>query len=1097
MCGNVLSICFILFFSVVVIREGERGREKVCGGFLFLSDSHSLSSTSSHMPPLKEDELPPRVRKSLVGAYTRLSRDRYDADAWGEILKCAGVCDDPELARALRLDYLDSFSQDFDVWEETVRAEMELDDLDQAGEVLGKCLDVNHSLQVLLLYIEYVHMVSTRDNSGVVLELAAHKHALNEVGYDINAAQLWLSYISLLKKRVLSSDTNNGEIDADAIEDVLAVYIHALAQPLRDLDEIYDDYADWVKGMDTEETQDALPTFSVMCEEAEAVYRIASVFARERTRLYEELPAPHPVHPIRVRVVSKNRRRWGGEYTLEENRQFPEIVQPLPESQERAFTNKTVFDAYVLESCIKDEEEKKWVTPGDGVGTGVQESVRSPIKLLNESGIQYELQDAPIPSFGSGTSSLLQDKGFTTYSRWVRTLMIEERLNNQMKEELDSLMSPYYQLTQAVIGTRMLSIYRAALVELRYWPGMWLRFVEYIKGHPMNRIDTTPTIHLKREEKEKMESEGSEFMSDSGNALTVLTKQRGTVSDIMDAFGESILAMPTCLLLHLSRLDYAISVYNKEKDTAVENMENSIISKELIHNLIEEMCNSIPSPLTISEAMFYYASLSESERAYSLFDNVRRHPELANASVIDSREVTKESEDGIPVVQTVKITEEERENTKPGQLILYAPSDPTVSRTSVVPVKADFLVHYSIFLTMASIIKADKGKQKKKRMRASTAKELLDSALKLHSCFPNFVAECIKLLSTNEDLGEEEEMTHLKENVLRTSTDDDISNEVLEEILGKVSALSQMVDKVPTVKNLSSKLYSSSPLYSTTVRHTRWGLSPISYAFLDAEMLVVTSKNPVVIGEKYDAYSQSAVRSYFGYQRALNVTPLNMESQSIIYPQEKLVFVRGSDVDREGLNLGLLQPVNRMVHPKGYDKYRQCGLDGGRYEGTTLDDEEGLDYETRRRKDADGDRDGDDDDDDNNRDGNKSGASGRGNNKNKGLALPANTPAILAALVSVLPRSLDIKQMHLPLRDEFVETLANFSLKKFKDVKKPELDFLFTPTAFVPSEKVALMLMKGIKPEEKGKKSEGGDERRNIEPIDPRAYDPRMERGTE
>ena len=1044
------------------------------------------------MPPLKEEELPPRVRKSLVSAYTRLSRDRYDADAWGEILKCAGVCDDPELARALRLDYLDSFSQDFDVWEETIRAEMEQDDVDHAGEILGKCLDINHSLQVLLLYVEYVHMVSTHDDSGIVLELAAHKHALNEVGYDINAAQLWLSYISLLKKRVLPSDAENVEIDADAIEDVLAAYIHALAQPLRDLDEIYDDYADWVKGMDTEETQDALPTFSVMCEEAEAVYRIASVFARERTRLYEELPAPHPVHPIRVRVVSKNRRRWGGgEYTLEENRQFPEIVEPLPESQERAFTNKTVFDAYVLESCIKDEEEKKWVTPADGVATGVQESVRSPIKLLNESGIQYELQDAPIPSFGSGTSSLLQDKGFTTYSRWIRTLMIEERLNNQMKEELDSLMSPYYQLTQAMIGTRMLSIYRAALVELRYWPGMWLRFIEYIKAHPMNKIDTTPTIHLKREEREKMESEGSEFMSDSGNALTVLTKQRGTVSDIMDIFGESILAMPTCLLLHLSRLDYAISIYNKERDGVVENTENSIISKELIHNLIEEMCNPIPSPLTISEAMFYYVSLDESESAYSLFDRVRRHPELADASVIDSREVTKESEDGIPVVQIVKITEEERENTKPGQLILYAPSDPTVSRTSVVPVKADFLVHYSIFLTMASIIKTDKGKQKqkqkkKKRMRASAAKELLDSALKLHSCFPHFVAECIKLLSTNEDLGEEKEMTHLKENVLRTSEEEEeISNEVLEEVLDKVSALSQIVDKVPTVKSLSSKLYSSNPLYSTAVRHTRWGLSPISYAFLDAEMLVVTSKNPVVIGEKYDAYSQSAVRSYFGYQRALNVAPLNMESQSIIYPQEKLVFVRGSDVDREGLNLGLLQPVNRMVHPKGYDKYHQCGLDGGRYEGITLEDEEGLDYETtRRRKETDGDGEGDD----NNRDNN--------NNKSKGMALPANTPAILAALVSVLPRSLDIKQMHLPLRDEFVETLATFSLKRFRELRKPELDFLLSPTAFVPSERVALMLMKGIKPEEKGKKSEGGEERRDTEPIDPRAYDPRMEKGS-
>lgn len=1036
------------------------------------------------MPPLKEEELPPRVRKSLVGAYTRLSRDRYDADAWGEILKCAGVCDDPELARALRLDYLASFPQDCDVWEETVRAEMELGDTEQAGEMLGRCLGINHSLQVLLLYVEYVHSVSNSDGTRVPLELAALKHALNEAGYDINAAQLWLSYIGLLKKRVGPSGAGSAEIDADAVEDVLAAYIHALAQPLRDLDEIYDDYVDWVKSVDTEETQDALPTFSVMCEEAEAMYRVASVFARERTRLYEELPAPHPIHPIRIRVVSKNRRRRRGEYTLEENRQFPEIVQQLPESQERAFTSKAVFDAYVLESCIRDEEEKKWVAPADGVVTGVvQESVRSPIKLINESGVRYELQDTPLPSFGSGTASILHDRGFAVYSRWLRTLMVEERLNNQMKEELDSLMSPYYQLTQAMIGTRMLCLYRAALVELRYWPGMWLRFVEYIRMHPMNRVDTTPPIHLRREERERMEKGGSEFMSDSGNALTVLTRQRGAVSDIVDVLSEAILAMPTCLLLHLARLDYVLSIY---KGKSARESRECGISKDLIHNLIEEMTDSIPSPLAVSEAMFYYASLGEPEEASSLFDRVRRHPELANASVIDSREVTRESEDGIPVVQTVKITEEERQNTKPGQLTLYAPADPTVSRTSVVAVKADFLVHYSIFLTMASIIKTDRSKRKK-RTRASTAKELLDSALKLHSCHPSFVAECIKLLSTNEDLGEEEEMMHLREAVAGTPVDG-VPTEALDGVLDKVSALSQMVDRAPAVRSLASRMYSSNPLYSTAVRHTRWGLLPISYAFLDAEMLLVASRSPVVPGGRYDGYSQTPVRSLAGYQRALGAPPLNMESQSIVYPRERLVFIDGEDVDREDLDLGLLQSVDRMMHPKGYDKYAQCGVEGGRLEGGFLEDEEGLEYGAGRRGEGDEDREEGDEGD------TKRGGAKRGKNKNRGLALPTSTPAILAALVSVLPRTLDIKQMHLPLRDEFVETLASLSLKRFREARNPKLDFLFTPTAFVPDEEEALMLMKGVRPGEKGKRSEGGEGKRDSGPVDPRAYDPRMER---
>lgn len=116
--------------------------------------------------------------------------------------------------------------------------------------------------------------------------------------------------------------------------------------------------------------------------------------------------------------------------------------------------------------------------------------------------------------------------------------------------------------------------------------------------------------------------------------------------------------------------------------------------------------------------------------------------------------------------------------------------------------------------------------------------------------------------------------------------------------------------------------------------------------------------------------------------------------------------------------------------------------------------------------------------------------------KKKRLALPTNTPAILAALVSVLPRTLDIKQMRLPLREEFVEALISFPLEKHKETET-SLDFLYSPMPFVPDEETALLLMRGVAREEKekGGRREGAEKGVKGGASDPRAYDPRMERG--
>eukprot|EP00767_Chilomastix_cuspidata_P002582 gnl/Chilomastix_cuspidata/2706.p1 GENE.gnl/Chilomastix_cuspidata/2706~~gnl/Chilomastix_cuspidata/2706.p1 ORF type:complete len:963 (-),score=341.32 gnl/Chilomastix_cuspidata/2706:1812-4355(-) len=560
-------------------------------------------------------------------------------------------------------------------------------------------------------------------------------------------------------------------------DDLESAYRAALTHPLAGVPELFEEYVAWERARDAAAAPARVEAAS---RQFESVRRLA----HERTQLYSSIDFAHVSAPTRFTVWPKGNQPGLIDEMKHRNtfdhRRFSTngIVVQLPGTDLQVFSSSRVYERY----CNELPRYAAQIAAND-------ETIRTPApsEVLARVGITYDPVESVIPGFGAGSLSDISQKELVQYVLWQTAIARELLINQQLKKVVP-------EITKEVANARAFFAFEQAIELLRFWPGIYIRAAEFARTHALSFIALVPPLALR----------GGEEMGEPRTAFPHELKQKIMVaSEVLEA---AIDALPNCILLYIAM---------------IELHELHFHSFAVAEGYVLKMLHQIPSALAVAEAITFMNRARGVDAALKLFNTARRWPEMSGA-------VTADDLSGEQSEETVK----QRDTTPLSDLQIMVPADPFTTRQPVVPVPPDVLLHYAIFVSVAMILKNAKGRD--------SAREVIETALRIHGNDKEFAAICLQLTSASDEVSE----SALFKGVLEARADNELCRDLQAQRITAANGRGDIVSSNRFQGERACGEAEASPLLGLMNRHNTFGIAHISSAFLEAELFSSVSDLP-------------------------------------------------------------------------------------------------------------------------------------------------------------------------------------------------------------------------------------------------------------
>jgi cleavage stimulation factor subunit 3 len=252
----------------------------------------------------------------MDAVWERIRGNRYDLRAWRQVLQHASQQAIQE-ARPLYEEVLRAFPTAWWVWRLYAEAELAHARADSSTveAIFSRCLLRCRFVSLWRVYIRYVfNAFAEGSSSGVRARLEALEFALSHVGLDPSSGELWLQYVSLLRRvdpSFLPDSTDPSGAESARMVKVRRAFHQALSIPQSHIDFLWHEYERFEHSISAKLAKP-------MLEELRPKMQAARSVLEERQRLFDRLPdAALAGPPSEMRNSEEVSKAWRNYLTLE------------------------------------------------------------------------------------------------------------------------------------------------------------------------------------------------------------------------------------------------------------------------------------------------------------------------------------------------------------------------------------------------------------------------------------------------------------------------------------------------------------------------------------------------------------------------------------------------------------------------------------------------------------------------------------------------------------------------------------------------------------------------------------------------------------
>ncbi|KAK9897245.1 Suf-domain-containing protein [Cystobasidium minutum MCA 4210] len=175
----------------------------------------------------------------------RIEKDKFDGEAWLELINDALQKGDLEKTREIYSNFLKNFPDNAREWIAYADLELSHGNNDRVNEIFGRCLRTSTSVQLWHFYLTYIRRTNPIDRSSPEratpardIITKAFEFSLAHVGADLEAGPIWFDYIEFLKEGDVA-----GTWEAQQKMDKLRqTYQRAVCIPLSNIEQLWQGY---------------------------------------------------------------------------------------------------------------------------------------------------------------------------------------------------------------------------------------------------------------------------------------------------------------------------------------------------------------------------------------------------------------------------------------------------------------------------------------------------------------------------------------------------------------------------------------------------------------------------------------------------------------------------------------------------------------------------------------------------------------------------------------------------------------------------------------------------------------------------------------
>lgn len=237
----------------------------------------ATATTATPTQPASGSVIPPspklqrKVLEKLEGLEQRIERDRYDTEAWTNLLGEVAQWN-IEHARPYYERFFDVYPTAGKYWRMYAEHEMRAKRFDRVEKIFMRCLLSCLNVELWKCYLDYIRTI--KDERASVEERdeiqRAYEFTLEHVGLDIGASPIWTDYIEFLKTStgrsgpVASGTSSTVGLLLPHQYDVSAVrraFQRSVVIPMQNLDKLHEEYEQWERELSPTLANTLLPEY--------------------------------------------------------------------------------------------------------------------------------------------------------------------------------------------------------------------------------------------------------------------------------------------------------------------------------------------------------------------------------------------------------------------------------------------------------------------------------------------------------------------------------------------------------------------------------------------------------------------------------------------------------------------------------------------------------------------------------------------------------------------------------------------------------------------------------------------------------------------
>jgi len=193
------------------------------------SEAPSIPVEPTFDPNDADDDLPPNLNTKFAWASdlslseqrrllmeriskyeSRISLDPWDTEAWTSmIMECQTK--HIEVSRDIYERFLKQFPTSGRYWKLYAEHELAFGNFDKVDQIFGRCLLKVPNIDLWKSYVNYIQSTKQNEPNGKEQILQAYEFALEKMGMDISANQIWSDYLSFLKMQKPRNQYEEGQ----------------------------------------------------------------------------------------------------------------------------------------------------------------------------------------------------------------------------------------------------------------------------------------------------------------------------------------------------------------------------------------------------------------------------------------------------------------------------------------------------------------------------------------------------------------------------------------------------------------------------------------------------------------------------------------------------------------------------------------------------------------------------------------------------------------------------------------------------------------------------------------------------------------------